>query len=310
MTRFPFFLLPLGVMLLGLAASHGASDHAEPSGSLQVWLDVGLIALPALYGLGLWRLWRRSGVGGGVAIWRAEAFFAGALVLALALTSLDELADSAFAWHMFQHLLLISVTAPLLVLGSPLYVLAWTLPLRWRRAAARSWNASGWRALLAALWHPLTVWVLATGVFWLWHVPRLYDAAVKDERLHALEHLSFLASSAAFWWVVFQPQGRRALNRGASVVYLFAAALQGSLLGALLTFARAPLYPVYMQSASLTGRDALADQQLAGLVMWVPSGVLYVSLAAVFFVQWLRDEEREQRRRETCGLAGPLGGQP
>ena len=300
-------LIWLAALFSGLAAAHGTEAHA---GGVQVWLVLGLIVPPVLYALGLTRLWRRAGLGRGVPVWRAVTFFGGMTVLALALTALDALADESFAWHMFQHLLLITVAAPLLVVGSPLYVSAWALPLAWRRGLARSWHAAPLlRSLGAALSHPVSVWVIATAVFWLWHVPRFYEAAVADERLHAVEHFTFLVTSAAFWWAVLVPQGRRALGRGAGVVYLFAAALQGSLLGVLLVFARAPLYPGYARTALAENRDPLSDQQLAGLVMWVPSGVIYVALAAVFFVQWLREEEREQRRREAVRrVAAPQGG--
>ncbi|GAA5534186.1 cytochrome c oxidase assembly protein [Deinococcus aluminii] len=288
---FPWLLLALS----GWAAAHG-TGHDE-GGALPV--SLGLAVLTLLYALGLAVLWRRAGVGRGVAMWRTVAFFAGIAVLAVALLGLDGQADESFTWHMVQHLLLITLAAPLLVLGTPLYVLAWAAPLAWRRAFAHLWNRRpALRRAVGWLTHPVVVWVLATAVFWAWHVPAFYEAAVRNPGLHALEHLSFLLTNALFWWALLQPPGRRALARGAAVVSLFGAALQGSLLGVLLAFARTPLYPDYAQKALAEGRNPLADQQLAGLVMWVPSGVVYVALAAVFFVQWLRDEERAQRNRE------------
>ncbi len=288
------------ICAIALAASGGAGAHGLGTpGSASLWLPLSLAAVGLLYAWGLYALWRRAGVGRGVPVWRALAYFAGVEVLTFALTVLDGRADTFFAWHMVQHLLLITVAAPLLVLGTPLYVLAWVLPLAWRRRAARAWHrAPVLRSLWAWLGHPVTVWLLATVVFWAWHVPPFYEAAVRDDRLHALEHLSFVVTAALFWWVALQPQGRRSLSLGVGVVYLFVTALQGSLLGALLVFARAPLYAGYAGRALAGGRDPLTDQQLAGLVMWIPSGVVYLSLAAVFFVRWLRDEEQGQRARE------------
>lgn len=294
--------LPLLGLLGGVALAHGAAGDAD--GATPLWLALGLTALALLYAGGLARLWRRAGPGRGVSVARAAAFFAGLLVLAAALLALDHLADESFAWHMVQHLLLVMVAAPLLVLGWPLYVLGWTLPLGWRRGVARAWNrAPLWRAVWKGLNRPVLAWLLATGVFWAWHAPPLFDAAARDGRLHALEHLSFLATSALFWWVVLRPAGRRALSRGAAVLYLFAAALQASLLGALLTFARAPLYPDYTHKALAAGHDPLADQQLAGLVMWVPMDVVFLAFASVVFLRWLAGEEEAQRARE--GLSPP-----
>lgn len=292
----PRVLTLLPFLLGGLAAAHGGEDHAA---GFDWPVALGLLALALAYALGLRILWRRAGVGGGVAVWRALAFAGGVLALALALLTLDPRADGSLAWHMLQHMLLIVVAAPLLVLGTPLYVLGWTLPLGTRRAAARAWNRSpGLPILGRGLTHPVLVWVLATAVFWGWHVPRLYEAAADNGALHALEHLSFLGSSGLFWWALLQPQGRRTLARGAGVVYLFMTVLQGSLMGALLVFSRAPLYPEYAAHAVAEGRSPLADQQLAGLVMWVPFDVVYLALAGAFFVQWWRDEEAAQRRRD------------
>ncbi|GGO26508.1 cytochrome c oxidase assembly protein [Deinococcus humi] len=301
-------IFSLLTLLGGLALAHGGAEHG---GGAVLWLPLDLALFGGLYALGLWRLWGRAGLGHGVSVGHAASFAIGLAVLTVALMALDPLADASFAWHMLQHLMLIMVSAPLLVLGSPLFVLGWAFPLVWRRAVAHGWNArGGLRAAGLALTHPVTVWIVATAVFWLWHVPRLYEAAVADERLHALEHFCFLATSAAFWWAVLQPQGRRRLGRGASVVYLFVTALQGSLLGALITFARTPLYPQYAAGALARGHDPLTDQQLAGLIMWVPSGVVYVTLAAVFFVQWWREEERFQRGRDAAPRPTPQGGQP
>lgn len=297
----------VGVLVLaGRAFAHGAGEAGDGEGTALWLLTLLGLGLPLLlYGWGLRTLWRRAGTGRGVPVWRALAFAAGLQVLGAALLGLDHAAHDSFAWHMAQHLLLILGAAPLLVLGAPLYVALWAAPLRWRRAGAQAWaRRPALRAAWRRLTHPVAVWVLATAVFWGWHVPTLYEAAADNSALHALEHLGFLVTNGLFWWALLAPHGRRRLSPGAGVVFLFTTALQGSLLGALLTFARTPLYPGYAQRALARGQGALADQQLAGLVMWVPSGVVYVALSALFFIQWLRDEEGAQRLREAGSVTG------
>lgn len=236
---------------------------------LTLLFALGLLALAALCGAGSWR---RASPG------QLGSVLAGLLVLAVALLALDRLAGGSLAWRMAQQLLLILVAAPLLVLG-------WPLPAR-------------------ALWHrlnrPAFIWVLTTALLWTWHVPAFYDAAARDGGLRALEQLSFLVLGALFWWAVLRPPGRSGFARGAAAtVYLLAAALQSSLMGALLTFARAPLYPGYARRALAQGHDPLADQQLAGLLMWMPMDVVFVAFASVFFVRWLATEERRQLTRDS-----------
>jgi cytochrome c2 len=134
--------------------------------------------------------------------------------------------------------------------------------------------------------------VLSVAALVLWHLPGPYRLALADERIHALEHLSFLTAGFLFWWVVLRPDGYRRLAPGAGVLYVFTAGLPASLLGALLTFAGHPLYAGQSAAAPAWGLTALGDQQLAGLLMWMPGGLVYLAAAAVFFVAWLRQEER------------------
>ena len=266
-------------------------------------IALGLSALDAVYALGLWRLWSAAGRGRGVGAWRAAAFFVGVGVLFVALVSpLEVLAGRFFSVHMLQHLLLVLLAAPLLVAGMPGYALLWALPLTSRRTVGRAWRTCSKARALAPLSHPLAAWLLFAGVFWLWHVPSLYETAIRFPAVHALEHLSMLGSAFLFWETLLQPLGRRRLYRGAAVLYLFATALQGSLLGAILTFAPRPLYPDYARLLSALGRDPLADQQLAGLLMWVPPGVLYLAWAAAMLVLWLQEAEQGAR------LAAPREG--
>ena len=190
------------------------------------------------------------------------------------------------------------MAAPLLVLGSPALVIGQAMSPAWRRRAHRSGRAKPLRAVVRFVTHPLTTWLMATVVLWVWHVPSLYQAALEHQTVHVLEHAAFLGTAMLFWWTALQPTGPRRLPRGADVVYVFTGALQSGALGALLVFASQPIYPFYLHRAAGWGLTALQDQQLAGLLMWVPTFVIYLVAAGALFVRWLRVAEVEARRVE------------
>jgi len=264
----------------------------------------GIALVAAWYGAGILRLWREAGRGRSVSVWRAGAFGAGLLTTALALFSpVDTLGETLFAAHMVQHLLLMLLAPPLLVLGAPSRVLLWAAPVELRRSVAFWWGRR--RSLsraLETLWHPATAWVLSLLALILWHIPGWYGAALRNDSVHAAEHLSFLGTGFLFWWVVLRPDGHERLNPAVSVLYLFSAALPGGLLGALLTFAGRPLYPSQSASAALWGLTPLEDQQLAGLIMWMPGGLVYFGAAAAFFLAWLHGEELRSYRRPAASF--------
>jgi putative membrane protein len=252
-----------------------------------------LLALSgALYAAGLARLWRRAGVGQGIRRREALCFAGGWLALLMALLSpVDALGGILFSAHMAQHELLILVAAPLLVLGRPLAPFLWALPEparetvgRWSRAPA---FAAFWRRLTA----PLVVFVLHGLALWIWHLPSLYQATLDDDFIHALQHLSFFASSALFWWALIHGRFGR-LGYGAAVLYVFLTSLHSGILGALLTFAPRLWYPIYEARTSRWGLSPLEDQQLAGLIMWIPAGVVFIVLGLALFAAWLGEAER------------------
>jgi putative membrane protein len=257
----------------------------------------GLAIAAAAYGLGARRLWR--GGPGAPAGPQAAAFAAGLAVVALALVSpLDTLAGVLFAAHMAQHMLLVMVAAPLLVLGAPGLPLTVALRPRWRRRLGRLRRYPAVAAGRRLLTRPLVAWAVHVAALWAWHLPGPYQAALRNDLVHAAEHASFLVTAALFWWVVLSRHGRRRLAPGFAVLYLFAAALQGSALGALLTLAPAPLYPLQAAGSASWGLDPLADQQLAGLVMWVPADLVYLGTAGALFMGWLASLERASPRQE------------
>jgi putative membrane protein len=278
------------------AAAHGGAGDGHPAwpawnGSAHLLISLALLGL--LYAEGLTRLWRAAGVGRGVSRGGAGAFGAGLLVLVLALVSpLDGLADQLQTAHMIQHMLLMMVAAPLLVVGSGPLVLLWALPRRFRKGVlALGRRLDPRRASRYWLWHPLLLWGLFAGTLWVWHIPTLYEAALRLPLLHDFQHLGFVVTACLFWRVLLDPLSRLRLNRGVGVIYLFTTSLHATVLGVFMALTPHVWYPHYTQRASTWGLSALEDQQLAGLIMWMPACMIYAAVAAVIFALWLREPE-------------------
>src|SRR5438067_569297 len=255
-----------------------------------------VLAVGVAYGAGVARLWRNAGVGQGIARGQAAAFACGWLALAAALVSpLDELAERLFAAHMAQHELLMVVAAPLVALASPLVAFMWTLPRGGRRTVMYWVRGRRIAAAWVAVTAPATVWLLHAAVLWIWHMPSLYDAALQHEAVHAVQHTCFFTSAALFWWGLAHGRYGRT-GYGVAVVYLFATAVHSGVLGALLAFSPRVWYPLYDRPATTLGLTPLEDQQLAGLLMWVPAGLVFIAGGLYFFAAWLRESERRTRR--------------
>jgi putative membrane protein len=246
-----------------------------------------LILAAWIYFRGVRSLWSQAATGRGIRGWQAIAYAGGWMFLVVALiTPLDVLGKRSFAAHMVQHEVLMLLAAPLLVLGRPLAPYLWAMPIGWRRSlgsiAKTNWFSAGWRTLT----HPLSAWALHAVILWIWHAPALFQAALQDEVVHTLQHFSFLLSALVFWWALFNSRNAY----GAAVLYLFTTAVHTSVLGALLTFSRSVWYPVY--DPPPFGLTALEDQQLGGLIMWVPGGMVYVIAALSLFGIWLARSTR------------------
>jgi len=290
--------------LLLLSASSGASAHGGGAHGSWSWHAAPSVAIPlavavALYVLGCLRLWRRAGPGRGLSRAQASAYAAGIGVLIIALMSpLDAASVDLFSVHMVQHLLLIMVAPPLLVVGAPEVALLWALPSSWRRSFGRveRWAGSGLGSAQGQALGPLLVALLATGVLWFWHVPALYDLAVRNPAVHYVEHLGFLLTSLLFWATVLRLRPRDHVDNGLRILYVFGMAVQGSLLGALIALASRPLYLSHQETAETLGISALADQRLAGLIMWVPPALLYTGVVAYLFTRWLQALDRRRTR--------------
>ncbi|HWG54406.1 MAG TPA: cytochrome c oxidase assembly protein [Gemmatimonadaceae bacterium] len=270
----------------------------SPAGIWRAWsiepgVATGIVVLAAWYAAGVRRLWRSAGHGRGIHRRQISCFAAALAVLVLALMSpLDAMSDALFSAHMVQHLALMLVVAPLLVFGEPLLPLLWALPATPRHRLARRWrHAPLLRAAGRPLGTPLAAWMLTMLALFFWHLPAPYDWALSDTRIHALEHLTLLGTSVLFWWIVFQPSGRRRLGFGAGVVYVATAGMLMGALGAILTFAPSPWYTAHLATTAAWHLSPLQDQQLAGVTMWVPASLAYLVAAGWLFVNWLGGED-------------------
>jgi putative membrane protein len=218
----------------------------------------------------------------------ATAFGAGWLVLTVCLVSpLHSLGSALFSAHMAQHELIMVVAAPLLVAGRPSVPALWSLSAPGRRWMQRLMHS----AMTASIWRiisrPLVAFLLHGIAIWVWHVPRFYDAAVTNGLAHAAQHGSFLITALLFWWTIIPASP--ATRNAASLFSLFGTALHTGLLGALLTFSDASWYPVYHATTGPWGYSPLEDQQLGGLIMWIPGGVTYLVVALLIAARFLRE---------------------
>jgi putative membrane protein len=267
-------------------------------------VTLGLGAAAALYTTGAARLWSEAGAGHGVLPRHALAYAAGIATLAVALLSpLDAASDVLFSAHMAQHELLMLVAAPLVVLGRPLVPLVWALPRRWRRGAMRALRSAPAARLGRVATAPLVALILHGLVRWLWHLPAAYDAALADERIHVVQHLTFFGTAVLFWWSLVR--GRYgAAGYGVGVAFVFLTMLHSGLLAALISMAGDPWYTVHRDRSLAWGIDPLRDQQRAGLLMWIPVGVLMTATALALLAAWIGAAGRRARGSAHRGLAG------
>ncbi|GAB3344814.1 cytochrome c oxidase assembly protein [Modestobacter lapidis] len=226
--------------------------------------------------------------------WRARCFAGALAAIVVALVSpLDALSDALASAHMVQHLLLTLVAAPLLVLSAPGGRLLRGSPAVVRRAISPSRRRLRLAAVTHALRHPGTAWLLHVGTFWAWHAAVLYDAAVQNAAVHALEHATFLITGVLFWRTVIGVRAAR-VPAGLGVLLVFGMAMSSALLSVLLTFGRSPWYSAYAATTHTWGLAPLADQQLAGAIMWIPAGLVHVVVALGLLVTWIRGTEDDE----------------
>lgn len=270
------------------ACAHGGESHEAMGWTFDPWIVGPLLAMALLYASGVIRLRLRRGR-------RVEAtkrasllFWSGFAALFLALISpVHELGEHLFTVHMIEHELVVAVAAPLLVMARPAAMMLWGLPERVRRTTGAAMGSAASRTL----WRTLTLPVIATSLhglaIWIWHYPPLFDAAVTDIPMHRLQHLSFFGTAILFWWALIW----RA-SCGAAAWHQFVTMIHTSILGALIALVPTVLYRVQTRYALEWGMTPLEDQQLAGIIMWVPGGIIYAGAALWFLRTWIRNASK------------------
>lgn len=244
--------------------------------------------------LAIW-MYQRGRSSRSVAVWRVRCFFAAIVVLAVAFVSpLDALSSALASAHMVQHVLLVLVVAPLIALSAPATVFLRAGPpamrpriIGWRRRFGVT------RRNLRVLRSPAAVWLLHVGVLWFWHARGPYDAAVGNELLHVAEHVTFLVTAIMFWGVVLGGRAAGRVWNGLGVLLVFTMAMQSTFLAVLMTFAPTPWYSAYADTTRAWNLTPLADQQLAGVIMWVPGGAVYLVAGVALMISWVQASERE-----------------
>lgn len=280
----PLIAICLLICQATAAAAHGNESHDSLSWTFDPWILAPLVTIAVLYALGAIRLSRRRH---GFPHWMrrpAILFWTGLATLAVALVSpLHGLGEHLFSVHMVEHELIMAVAAPLLVLARPVALLLWGLPGGMRRRVGSGLASRGVRVAWQTLIIPAVAAVLHGLAIWSWHAPPLFDATVSDVLLHRLQHLSFFLTGIVFWWAVIW-----GCSRGASAWLLFVTMLHTSILGALIALAPRVLYLAQTQYAGEWGLAPLEDQQLAGIIMWVPGGIVYAGATLWFLATWIQ----------------------
>jgi putative membrane protein len=264
-----------------LCCAGAASAHADgivtPDAVWQSWTFDPLVLVPLLiahwlYGRGWLRLRRRERS-------KAALFLAGELALVAALVSpIDALGEMLLSMHMVQHMLLVAVAPPLLLLGQPARTFVAALPGQSMAGLAKITIVRRLLAGLAFLTRLIPATIIHALALWLWHVPPAFEAALHNDFAHTLEHFSFFGSALLFWYAVLR-SGRVQRTALAGALAAFVTFLHGGLLGGILSLAPVPLYPGYGDRPLVWGLDLLTDQQLAGAIMWVPIGPAYLAAA-------------------------------
>jgi putative membrane protein len=257
----------------------------------EIILSLGLAAVVHL--TGRWRL-KRRGSSKVVKPWRSLVYLSGLAVLWIALMSpIDVLSSQFFFMHMVQHLLLVMIAPPLLLIGDPMPIMIWGLPSslrleigRWLRPTSR------FRQTVRSLTTPGVVWFLFVATLVGWHDPRLYGLALKNELVHDLEHLTFFGTAVLFWWHVIgsAPHIHKRLSPGVRIGYALSVVPPTALTGIAIAFASEPIYEYYLTVPRPGGMNVMQDQMLSGVIMWIPGSMMYIIAALVLVAQILRTE--------------------
>src|SRR5258706_7167668 len=258
------------------------------SWSFDAKITLGIVAVSILYLRG-WRILHRTSPARFPG-WRALAFLAGLGTVWLAISSpLDAFSGLLLSAHMVQHLLLMSVAPPLILLGAPFLPLLRGLPRKFAPDGLGpflTWPTL--RQVGKALTHPMNCWIFMAVTLCAWHVPALFDLALRSPVWHKVEHACFFTAWLFFWFPVVRPfPSRPQWPLWTVPFYLLAADLLNTALSAILTFSERVLYPTYLAAPRLFGTTVLGDQSAAGVIMWVPGSLVYLVPAALIAIRYL-----------------------
>ncbi len=261
-----------------------------------------LALLVVLYVRGWRRLRRRTRAAYRLANgWRLAAYLGGLTVVLLALVSpIDVLGGQLFFMHMIQHLFLVMFAPPLLMLANPLPFLLWGLPEKWRRTAG-GWlsvalhRESRFRRAVRSATSPGVVWMLYVIFLVGWHEPNLYNAALRNDFVHDVEHLTFFLPAMLYWWHVVGagPRIHRQFGMPGRIAYNIAAIPPTMLTGIAIAFAEQPIYSYYLSVPRPWNLDVLSDQRLSGIIMWIPGSMMYIIAVLILAARWLQGEEKK-----------------
>lgn len=278
------------------ASAHGSGEAIGPGDvwshwSAEPWIVISLMVSFGLYGLGVRSIWSHAGLGRGISPARVFSYAGGGAILVIALVSpLDPLGDTLLTAHMVQHILLVGVAPPLLLVGLPGVALPWSLPRRLRCALGRKSGVRRIAKHTTFLIRPLPACAVHGIALWLWHAPALFEAALRNEAIHALEHITFFVSATLFWQSLARAR-RSTATVPAGIAAGFLTLIHGGFLGALITFSPTLLYPWHRQEPERWNLSPLADQQLAGLIMGVPATLVYLLACLVLAARLLTASE-------------------
>jgi cytochrome c oxidase assembly factor CtaG len=254
-----------------------------------------VLVFAAVYVTGLARLTARVGTLP-VPASRVYSALGGLTILFVALAGpFDGFATEVFWLHMIQHLLIALIAVPLLLLASPMPVYLWAMPETVRLGAAELLSSKGpVRTVLARLTYPWVAAPLYIFTLYIWHFPPAFTAALDNPYIHYAQHFSFFVTAALFWWPLIGPAPVRSkLSYPQRMVYLLMVVTPSAFLGAVVTLTGHVIYDGYLDSPGHWGMTPLEDQQMAGVLLWVPGNVVYLATLTALFFKWAAKEEKK-----------------
>lgn len=304
-----FSLISALLLCPALAMAHPAVRHEHGNPWLQFaqdyWVGLPLLLSLLAYLIGVQRMREKRPQLSSNTRKRLALFLAGWFSLVIALLSpVDGLGNQYFSMHMVQHELLMIVAAPLLVLARPLAVWAWAMPSQRLARVTQLTQHASFASVWQSITHPFSAWAIHALVLWSWHVPALFENALHRSWLHDIQHLSFFFSALLFWWSLLRINNHRS-PAILALVSLFTTAVHTALLGALLTFSSQVWYHTYIITSG--GLEAaLHDQQLGGLIMWIPGGLSYLVITLLLCYSLLNKPHRQKLHGDMPATASEL----